>query len=721
MTSKSLILVLLVYLVIASLYSYFVPALDGYDGIAHFNYINYLRKNQKMPMIDDYAATFSYELVQQPPLYYVISSMVNIGVPYDDADHYARLSENPYYGKQPGTHWTIRLPDAPDSFRTAVERARAVSVLGGLLAVLGVWLWVNQLLPGRPWLSTATAYLVGLNPVFLFLSVTVTNDAWAVAGTAITMWLITVTVHRQDVSWWRWFVVGGVVGLATLTKYSVLTVAIPAAILFFIGFWNKGYRNFILACLMLLSGWLLTAGFWYLRNLIVYQELVPLNQMAQIITTLRRPTPLSIAEIQTKLPWLFFSYWGVFGNIVAPNRLLDLWKWFVVIGCGGVIIHIFVAREAAIRVALIACLLWLAVGLISLINWMRTISYGDQARLLFVAAPGNALLLTLGWNALVPRRWQNILNVVLIGALIGAALWSLSTLAYAFAIPASLAENIQPHQVMNAQFENGIQVLGYDLPAGRVLLSDTGLPLTIYFAAQRVVTEHYTLFIHLVDEQDGLLYQFDGVPFGGRHPTRQWRPNQRFGDSYMLTAKATKAVDTIATLEMGFYKMDRPDERVNVYDPKGQIVGDRLVLGKIRVLNRRPMQASPDSKAIASWNSQIKLLSADISRDSSNNTLVVRTVWLAQQTIRTDYTVFVQLLDVNNNVIAQTDQQPCAGRLPTSTWLAGEIITDTYVLTIPANDWQQMIIGFYDGQTGQRLRLDNSAQGQDYYVLEVVD
>ena len=228
---KLLILTLLIYLAIASLYAHFVPALDGYDGIAHFNYINFLRKEHRLPEVDSEALLFSYELVQQPPLYYLISLISNIGVPYNNTDRYARLSENPYYGKETGTHWTIALPDAPRTYQTAMERARVMSMLGGFLAVLATWWWVDVLLPNRRWLATATACLVGLNPTFLFLATTVTNDTWAVAGSATTIWLVTATAARREFSRWRWFSVGCVAGLAALTKYSVLMVAMPAIFL----------------------------------------------------------------------------------------------------------------------------------------------------------------------------------------------------------------------------------------------------------------------------------------------------------------------------------------------------------------------------------------------------------------------------------------------------------------------------------------------------------
>ena len=714
---KLLILTLLLYLLIVSLYARWVPALDGYDGVAHFNYINFLRKEHRLPQVDSNALQFSYELVQQPPLYYLASLLVNIGVPYDNADVHARSSENPYYGKG-GTGWTIVLPDAPPSYRTAIDRARIVSMLGGLFAVLGTWLWVNALLPNRPWLATATACLVGLNPAFLFVATTVTNDAWAVAGSAIAIWLITATARRQEFSLLRWFAVGCVAGLAVLTKYNVLAIAIPAIILLIVGFKGKGYGKLCLACLMLLIGGLVTAGFWYVRNFFAYGELVPLDQVAKIIGSFRLRTPLSMVEIRAKLPWLFFSYWGVFGSILAPARLLSFWKWFVIIGCAGLAIHTITTKDKAKWGILIACLLWFATALMSLINWMRTVAFGDQARLLLVAAPASALLLILGWNALVPKRWQGLLNGILVGMLSLAALWPLPALAHGFAMPAPLATDTKPGRIVNAKLQNGVEVFGYDLPGGRALSPGTELPLTLYFATEHVIAEDYTLFVHLIDEDNNLVYQFDGIPFAGRHPTRQWKPGQAFADSYLLTVKEPIPSETLATIEMGFYKMDHPNERVAVYDTSGQVVGDRLVLGKVRVLSGMPTLASFAENALATWSDSISLTSVDVDSDLQNSTYTVRASWQAANPVQTDYTVFVQMLDADNNVVGQVDQQPREGKAPTSTWLAGETITDMYTLTVPPNNWQRMIIGLYDGRTGERLRLSDPVEGQDYYAIQ---
>ncbi|MCB0177814.1 MAG: hypothetical protein KDI62_06275, partial [Anaerolineae bacterium] len=85
--------------------------------------------------------------------------------------------------------------------------------------------------------------------------------------------------------------------------------------------------------------------------------------------------------------------------------------------------------------------------------------------------------------------------------------------------------------------------------------------------------------------------------------------------------------------------------------------------------------------------------------------------------IETNYTVFVQLLNDAGQVVAQVDQQPLAGAAPTTTWLPGEVLTDTYTLPLssdlPAGSYR-LIAGFYNAATGERLPVDS---GGDFVGL----
>ena len=125
---------------------------------------------------------------------------------------------------------------------------------------------------------------------------------------------------------------------------------------------------------------------------------------------------------------------------------------------------------------------------------------------------------------------------------------------------------------------------------------------------------------------------------------------------------------------------------------------------------------APDAP-VAMWANGITLAQATINQDADGPTGVTLD-WWSGTTVQQDYTLFVQVLDGENHVLAQMDQEPrpvgSRWQRPTSTWRAGDAIPDT--VTWPPADtsaWTQVIAGWYDAE-GVRLPL---ADGQDHVVL----
>ncbi len=83
----------------------------------------------------------------------------------------------------------------------------------------------------------------------------------------------------------------------------------------------------------------------------------------------------------------------------------------------------------------------------------------------------------------------------------------------------------------------------------------------------------------------------------------------------------------------------------------------------------------------------------------------------------TAYTVFVQLLDADSRVIAQSDNQPASGVRPTTGWRQDEIIRDLHTLQyneLAAEGTGRLITGLYDPSTGERVRLPD---GSDFMTI----
>jgi hypothetical protein len=82
----------------------------------------------------------------------------------------------------------------------------------------------------------------------------------------------------------------------------------------------------------------------------------------------------------------------------------------------------------------------------------------------------------------------------------------------------------------------------------------------------------------------------------------------------------------------------------------------------------------------------------------------------------------VQLLDSNDQVVAQHDAEPQGGSRPTDTWRPGEVILDNLGLLIPPGTppgSYRRIAGMYDPQTLERQRLSDGSDHVDLPPITV--
>jgi hypothetical protein len=90
------------------------------------------------------------------------------------------------------------------------------------------------------------------------------------------------------------------------------------------------------------------------------------------------------------------------------------------------------------------------------------------------------------------------------------------------------------------------------------------------------------------------------------------------------------------------------------------------------------------------------------------DTITLTTVWQAQKTPAQTYTAFAHLVDGNGQGWAGDDHQPYSGLYPTSIWNAGEMVRDTFVMTVPTDAPPGLYgveVGWYDSRTQQRLAV----------------
>ena len=88
------------------------------------------------------------------------------------------------------------------------------------------------------------------------------------------------------------------------------------------------------------------------------------------------------------------------------------------------------------------------------------------------------------------------------------------------------------------------------------------------------------------------------------------------------------------------------------------------------------------------------------------DTLSVALVWESDGEVEDDYTVFCHILSTNGQLVAQKDGPPLYGVRPTQTWRDGEILEDSYWVTLDddlASGNYELSVGMYDAETMERL------------------
>jgi len=632
-----------------------------------------------MPLISP-----SYEMVQQPPLYYGLVALLDpIGVTATALDY---APQNPYIVDCIGVKSTVLPPDPPAEVRAGFLIPRLVSLLGGILAVVGCFLWLSRALPRRD-VAFGAALLLALTPMFLFESVAITNDILSVGWATMAVVLGMIACRRDR--WWQWTLAGALAGLASLTKYSGLLVLAPLSVIWI---WhiaeNRSWRS-ATRPLWLATGFALVAGWWFVRNVRLYGEIIPMETMLPLLPGLTRTEPIALAAVPDLLSSTWRSFVGVYAcGIAAPEWLLWGWTGLVVVGLLGLVRGMIggLGRQRWLVVSTSGA--WLVTSLISMTMWVSRLNYSAQGRLLFIAAPALYALVALGWDCLIDSTraaWRLALIAwLLLGVIVTGVLM------YRVYGPVETLVEVTPARPVEAVLQSGIRIVGLDLEDGATITTPGAIPATIYLSADRPLDDFYTLYVQVVLSDDTRLYAWEGVAFDGRLTTPEWRVGAII--PLELTLTVDQPVEGLAELVAGAYPYARPD------------LSEGLSVAKIRLL--KPVEP------LAVWDGGIALLSATPQIDAADAVLGVTVHWKALENITVDYTVSLQALDAKGALLAQCDQQPKRGDYPTSTWSAGRHITDRYAFQGPVYDWHQLVILLYDAE-GNRLAVG----GADHLLL----
>jgi len=247
-----------------------------------------------------------------------------------------------------------------------------------------------------------------------------------------------------------------------------------------------------------------------------------------------------------------------------------------------------------------------------------------------------------------------------------------------------------PHRTQ-IDFENGIRLLGYDVPP--TLRPGTPAPISLFWQTMRGLDKEYAVIVQIQDARGNILATTQAAPARGIYPTTRWQAGEVVRDPQTITLRGS-APDGDYRIAVALI-----DAATGTRTPTHEI-GTIVAQGRTHYFGA----PSPSNKSNARLGDLARLVGYDLKYDQRALRLVL--YWQALAPSETAYTVFVHVVDANGTIRAQGDHIPGAGAYPTTTWIKGEYLVDVYDITIPRDapsGEYSFRIGMYDAATGARL------------------
>ena len=542
-------LILIAFVVLATMYSQVVPLGEAPDEAPHFTVIRYIVQNGRLPSTEEEHEAF------QPPLYYLLGAGMTFWADYDGYI----IKANADFSLEPGQPKNLLLHASDEAFpyrgwALTWHILRLMSVLCGAVTIWATYKLGLTLFPERPAIGLTMAALNAFIPEFLFMSGVVNNDNLAAMFAALLLLQIARLIRGRD-DWITISSLGLLLGLGVMSKTSVAVTALPAGLALLYAVWKRERTNWGTIRRTLLWGLLVTAitlllsGWWFVRNLTLHGDLTGWTFILE--TNALREGALTPKVLWWLLTGLFKSFWLAWIGIE-----LDAWLYWALltlclVSTAG-LVRLFVRRNRLARntwVGLGLMALQITLGFGSLLQWTATVLGTDQARLLYPALPALLLFLVLGPAQWIPTRsdgWLagGVAAVFLILAIVTP--WAYIAPVHAGPTPISAAELETIAEPSDLIFGDSIRLVGYRVEPA--VVAGDWLRIDLYWQAMRPIEEDYWLTLSLAGEDPAQpLVVKDGSPSAGRDTTDRWKPGEIIPSHHRLLAPAHAEAGTYET------------------------------------------------------------------------------------------------------------------------------------------------------------------------------
>jgi 4-amino-4-deoxy-L-arabinose transferase-like glycosyltransferase len=722
---RAAVAVAILYVCLATAYNLANPLFESPDEHLHYGFVRYLLRERRLPVVHLDAPPTEYH---QPPLYYVLTALLTSPFPHDDTADLTR--PNPFWAYaidqvgRDNKNQFLHDPEARIALASpilTVHLTRVVSTLFGLGVIVLTWLLAREFAPDR--LAVAAMAVVAFIPNFLLTTASITNDSLAILlGAGACLFFVRILAHKAPPPPVTWIGPSVLMGTALITKLNIWPLLpLSALVVALLALRVRSWRMFLTGGAILLAAALVLGGWWVVRNYMLYGDFTGLAANAAAWGV---RGPMTAPEYLVELRNLRRTFWANFGygNVPVPGWVYALADTFMIGGVIGLLVTASRRRwniDAIRRDQVLVLLVYLLMTFIGLL-WSMPRQIAVTGRHFYPVLPVIAVALVGGWSAFVPPDRHGCLATAITVLMLTFALGAwIGVLLPAYRPSPRLSPDEAQQAIahrLDWQIGDVVTLLGYSLSEDAVAPGDT-LVVTLYWQPRRTPGQNYTLFLHLFGRDNVTVGSRNTYPGLGNDPTIYWRTGEIIQDAIPIRVASETKGPILLDIEAGLYDLTT-SERLPIRDPTGNEIG-YPVIGRVKLKGSDGEHLALTNTLDVKFEGGLVLRGYDLSATSvvPGEHLNVTLYWSPSAALPVDYTVFIHLLDEQNNIVAQGDGPPLDGRYPTTAWAEAEQLADTHVIEIVPGveaGHYHLIAGLYDAASGTRLLL---VGGGDYVTL----
>jgi 4-amino-4-deoxy-L-arabinose transferase-like glycosyltransferase len=689
----ALALLVAVFCLLGALHGVVIPLFEAPDEIWHFGFIEVMARKGNLPVQSTGEKNMWLRESGQPPLYHILSAF--LCAPFDTSDFSGFVRFNLAHpaidanSTSEAANVFIHTPYEAFPYRGSVlvvHLLRLVGVLWGAGTVVGVYLTAREVAPESSAVAIVAAGCTALNPHFIFISSVINNDAAAACLCTLVLWRC-VRLAGGRIGRAYAMYLGGLLGLALLSKISALALLPLVALALALAWWrDRDWRALLFRGAMVFGTAFLASGWWYIRNWVLYGDPLGWGIWLQDLGMQH----LSFAELLRQFGHVFTSFWAPADGLFPQPVFWGLGALLAVSVPGLVLLAAHRRRrEGLCAEGVILAGAWFVLLFASLIRYMNT-TPSAEGRLLFPGIASFCLFLTLGWHTLLPGRWQSgAFGLVLAGLLAIAVSNPLFAIRTRYALPLVDERRLSLDMAPRPMPAANTSLLGVEIEP-QVFSTGDVVRIHVYWRAEETPPPELRAVVRLWSVGGRLLGQSNHVPAGEVYPPDLWRAGDVVRDEHRVVVVAPGPAAC----------------RVMV-----SLYGQHGTLGKFTTPPTGKLSPDPVPAEMAfvpldyRLGGVVTLLGVELPQPASGSEIPISLLWRADKEIAESYTVFVHLLDADGQRVGQGDGMPVRGDYATPWWSPGDVVVDTHLVLLdgPFSADGYFLVGMFRQEDGTRM------------------